>query len=287
MENISDFGHWQIDLVGEFDPADWVGFIYRIAHKGTGRAYIGKKSFSFKKTRQKNKKKRSIRVESDWKDYCSSCDPLKTDIETLGKDAFEFQILVLCSGKSELTYLEEAIQYGCDILHATLPDGTKAYYNRTIGYKHFAGVEKQSLQSRQKTSEALRLYHEKNPGANVSTAATRQKISDTLKAFNDRLTSEERSASRLQNISPEERSALASHARQSLPHDVLVRGGVTAGNILKQEGRGVCGLSAEDRKKYSSMGGSIVGKLKWWTNGTDTIRASEAPSSEWKQGRKI
>ena len=138
-----DYGHWDIQAVGEFEPSDWFGFIYRIQHTGTGRAYIGKKIFTKKVWRQVNKKKKSHRAESDWRLYHSSSEELKTEIAQSESGQYCFVILRLCSGKAEWSYLEEQYQYTLNVLFARLPDGTKAYYNKTIGHRHFAGVEKQ------------------------------------------------------------------------------------------------------------------------------------------------
>ncbi|WP_425609277.1 hypothetical protein [Thalassobacterium maritimum] len=42
---MGDCGHWDITRVGQFDPTDYDGFIYRITD-AQGRHYIGKKSFT-------------------------------------------------------------------------------------------------------------------------------------------------------------------------------------------------------------------------------------------------
>lgn len=150
------YGHWQHHLVGEFDPTEWFGFIYLIVNKDTGKQYIGKKMFTSKKSFQVKKKKKSKRVESDWREYTSSSDDVKADIEALGKDHFDFMILWLCSGKAELTYMEEKYQYQYDVIFATLPNGDRQFYNKTLGHKFYAGVAKQYAQSRAKIDAQLR-----------------------------------------------------------------------------------------------------------------------------------
>lgn len=173
------YGHWCIDLVGEFDPADWFGFIYLILDTETTRCYLGKKQFRFKRSRQVAGRKRKLTVDSDWKDYTSSCIPLQDDIVAFGKDRFRFIILQLCSGKAELSYLEEQYQYGSRVITARLPDGTPRFYNRTIAHRHFSGVEKQSAESAQKLAPLLSAYHAA-PERRLQTESIRSEVSALL-----------------------------------------------------------------------------------------------------------
>jgi hypothetical protein len=71
-------------------PEGAVGYVYCITNLLTGRKYIGKKLFSFSKTTYKTvklkngtKKKKKIRskIDSDWLDYWSSSEELKTDVK--------------------------------------------------------------------------------------------------------------------------------------------------------------------------------------------------------------
>lgn len=116
-------------------PKDYIGFIYLITNKLSGRLYIGKKKFWNKSTKykvvtQKNgiKKKKKIRglVESDWKDYYGSSEELLKDVSILGKDNFVREILFLCSTESQLTYLEAREQFDRRVLESDL------YYNAWI-----------------------------------------------------------------------------------------------------------------------------------------------------------
>jgi hypothetical protein len=177
---VNDYGHWNIDLVGEFDPAEWFGFIYLIRDTETTRCYLGKKQFRFKRSRQVSGRKRKISVDSDWKDYTSSCIPLQDDIIAFGKSRFQFIILQLCSGKAELSYLEEQYQYGSRVITARLADGTPKFYNRTIAHRHFSGVEKQSAESAQKITASLMTYHN-TPERQAQTNAIRTEVSDILR----------------------------------------------------------------------------------------------------------
>lgn len=138
---MQNYGHWNINKVGEFDPEDFFGFIYEITETSTGKSYIGRKQLNTKTKKANN-----------WREYCSSSKDLIAYINEKGKDNFAFYILILCSGKSQLTYEEERVQFQNDVLRARLPNGEKKYFNKTIGYRNFNGVEKQTELSRQKTS---------------------------------------------------------------------------------------------------------------------------------------
>ena len=143
-----DAGHWNIDDVGEFNQSDFFGFIYRITQKSTGRSYLGKKFFKFK--RKKTLKNRSRTKESDWREYTSSSELLNELISEHGKDDFEFRILTLCTGRCMLTYSELEQQFKHDVLRARLPNGERAYLNNTIGHLNYSGIEKQTQEAYQK-----------------------------------------------------------------------------------------------------------------------------------------
>lgn len=134
------YGHWDTTQVYEFDPDDWFGFIYEIKNNNTGRRYIGRKQIHLKRNT----------IRDAWQTYTGSSAELNADIKMLGEGRFTFTILRLCSGKAELTYMEEKTQYERDVLFARLPNGERAYYNKTIGHRHFAGVEKHSEETRRK-----------------------------------------------------------------------------------------------------------------------------------------
>lgn len=154
-----DYGHWSIACVGEFDPTEWFGFIYLITNTVTGQKYIGKKQFQFAKRRQVKRRSVKMKVDSDWRTYTSSSVVVQQDIQTLGPDKFLFDIVQLCSGKAELSYLEEQFQYGAKILTSKLPNGTPEFYNRTVAHRHFAGVETQSAHSSARMNKLLVAYH--------------------------------------------------------------------------------------------------------------------------------
>jgi hypothetical protein len=105
---------------------DYIGFVYLIVNMLSGKKYIGKKLLKFKRTKQVKGKKKKTTIESDWKNYYSSSDELKQDVEKLGVHSFKREILRLCKTKSELSYYEAKHQFEKDVL---LSDG---WYNKWI-----------------------------------------------------------------------------------------------------------------------------------------------------------
>jgi hypothetical protein len=102
--------------VTDDDVLDYVGFVYSITNTQTGKSYIGKKLLKFSKTKQVKGKKKKIKVDSDWKTYYSSSEALKQDVELLGPENFQREILRLCSSKAECNYWELKYQIERDVL---------------------------------------------------------------------------------------------------------------------------------------------------------------------------
>jgi hypothetical protein len=107
-------------------PETAYGYVYLITNTITGRKYIGKKLFWFRKTKQVKGKKKRIKVESDWRDYWSSSEEVKKDVETLGVDNFIREILYICPNKGSCNYLEAREQMDRRVLE------TEDYYNGQI-----------------------------------------------------------------------------------------------------------------------------------------------------------
>ena len=116
-------------------PEDCVGFVYIITNTISGRMYVGKKLARFKTTRykihtQKNGKKvrKKIRgaVASDWQEYYGSSDQLNRDVESLGRDRFQREILYYCRSKAECNYIEAREQFTRKVLESD------QYYNGHI-----------------------------------------------------------------------------------------------------------------------------------------------------------
>jgi hypothetical protein len=250
-----DAGHWNIDAVGEFDPAEFFGFIYEIMELATGRMYIGRKKF-----RIKNQNKRQ-----QWQNYTGSCEPLNELIAEHGKDAFSFCIIRLCSGQCELTYSENEIQHARDVLRAKLPTGEKAYFNRAIGYKHYAGLEKQSEATRIKISRALlgntNCAGHQNSLGHKMTDESRRRISEGNKG-------------KVRTAEMRERYAAS---KRGIPKTVEHRQKLSEANIGKVR-------SDESKNKASET----LSRLKWWNNGVFQVRTEERPpGDEWLPGRLL
>jgi len=134
MTGVSDF------------PDETYGFVYRIVHMPTGKAYIGKKILQ-NTTKVKLTKKElaeyegvvgrrpSYRLavkESNWKTYWGSNKYLKELYETEPKENFERQILVCAPTKKLLTYYEVKYQMVYQVLEK--PD---EFFNDNILGKFF------------------------------------------------------------------------------------------------------------------------------------------------------
>jgi len=112
----------------DYNPEDYLGFVYKITNTTNSKFYIGKKFFWYNKKKKLTKKQLAeqtgpgrkptteiVKVESDWKTYWGSSKELLKDIKELGEDKFECIILKLCKNKKQLTYYEMHYQcvYGC------------------------------------------------------------------------------------------------------------------------------------------------------------------------------
>lgn len=75
------------------------------------------------------KKKKKIRVESDWKSYYGSNKELLQDVETYGKENFERIILRLCKTRGSCSYWEAYEQF---ISHAIPSD---EFYNTWLSVR--------------------------------------------------------------------------------------------------------------------------------------------------------
>lgn len=99
---------WMFEGKDFTDSTGYYGMVYCITHNETGKRYIGRKYFSKSKIQQKTKTKRKkkLRVESDWQSYYGSSADLLEDVSRYGKDAFTREIIRLCITRSETNYYE-------------------------------------------------------------------------------------------------------------------------------------------------------------------------------------
>ena len=113
-------------------PDEYEGFVYLITNTSNGQKYIGKKIAKFKTTKPPLKGKKNKRrgyKESDWKTYWGSSDRLNEDVAKLGEDNFTREILYLCKGRGEMSYIEAREQFDRRVLE------TDEYYNGIINVR--------------------------------------------------------------------------------------------------------------------------------------------------------
>ena len=116
----------------DFSPEVMYGFIYQITNTENDRKYIGKKFLWKKKTlpiTKSRKRRKKLLVESDWRTYCGSSKYLVEDIEKIGLNKFDREILYIGTMKGELAYIEAKLQFENEVL---LRDD---YYNGIINIR--------------------------------------------------------------------------------------------------------------------------------------------------------
>ena len=108
-------------------PDEYEGFVYLITNLTNNQKYIGKKLAKFKTTKPPLKGKKNKRrgyKESDWKTYYGSSDRLNADVAELGEKHFTREILYLCKGRGEMSYIEAREQFDRRVLE------TDEYYKQ-------------------------------------------------------------------------------------------------------------------------------------------------------------
>lgn len=153
-----DTGHWQ--YLGDFNPEDWFGFIYRIVDLTNNRHYLGKKQFQrhLRKTIVGKKNKKKVTKESDWKKYVSSSMHVQAAIVEKGKENFLFLIESLHKTKGSLTYAEVEAQINEDVLRAVLPSGERKYYNGMVANVKFIPPAESSDEALHKIGRTSRVF---------------------------------------------------------------------------------------------------------------------------------
>ena len=121
---------WQ--LPEDFNPDVVYGFVYLITNKMDQKKYVGKKFFWSQKTlpiTKKRKRRKRLKVESDWRTYWGSNKYLVEDVKNHGPENFTREILHLCKTKGECAYYEAKEQFDREVLL------TEEYYNGIISCK--------------------------------------------------------------------------------------------------------------------------------------------------------
>ena len=135
----------EISSLEDFPPYTY-GFIYRVLHEPTGKAYIGKKVLQFNRKAKLTKKDlalyegvkgrkpsfKRITKESDWKTYYGSNKALLELLETEPKENFKRTIIALANDKKHLTYLETKYLFIYEVL-----EKPEEFFNDNILGKFF------------------------------------------------------------------------------------------------------------------------------------------------------
>jgi len=128
LSHKTDLGHWSFDK--DFSIDDYYGFLYFVENKRSERLYIGRKNF---KVDSKRKRSKNHGKEHAWRNYTSSSEHLKKDINLLGKENFKFTIVELYRTRGGLNYCEAWAQMVLEVMTKHLPDGvTPRFYNRQV-----------------------------------------------------------------------------------------------------------------------------------------------------------
>ncbi len=110
----------------------YAAFVYIITNLEENKRYIGKKIFKSvrrKKVKGKTRKKK-VEKESDWKTYYGSNLVLLADVDRLGRDKFEREIVKLCKTRGTANYHEAKLQMQHEVLEN--PD---KFYNEWVMVK--------------------------------------------------------------------------------------------------------------------------------------------------------
>lgn len=92
------------------------GFVYILTNTLTGKQYIGKKLFWFKKIKTLKGKRKRYLAESDWRTYYGSSKSVSEDVKNQGEHTFTREIIRLCKNKGECSYYEAKEQFDRNVL---------------------------------------------------------------------------------------------------------------------------------------------------------------------------
>ena len=129
----------------EIDP-EYVGFVYQITDTETGQVYIGQKRLRKTKTlpiTKTRKRRQKSLVESDWRDYFSSSQTIKENVEAGLSGRYEREILRFGYSKGDLSYLETKLQFDLGVLLSD--EYLNGIINCRISKKHISERLKEEL----------------------------------------------------------------------------------------------------------------------------------------------
>lgn len=105
------------------------GYIYITTNSITGKFYIGKKNYTFRRRKKLTKKElaeittkgrkpkfKYVEKESDWREYLGSSKELLEDVKKYGKENFEVRMLKECQDSVNLTFWELYYQIAYQVL---------------------------------------------------------------------------------------------------------------------------------------------------------------------------
>ena len=117
------------------DIGDSFGFVYRITNLKNGRKYIGRKYFWSKRKPRittKNKSRRRVTSESDWKKYYGSSPELKDDVKKYRRGSFSREILSIHGSLGKVNFEETRQLFLNEVLSQKLTEEVPLYYNSNI-----------------------------------------------------------------------------------------------------------------------------------------------------------
>jgi len=124
------------------DPEQFIGFVYIIEDRTTGKAYVGRKNYWLARSKKGCKSRVNDKgspkwkpecwKESDWHNYKGSSKALLKHLTEHPDHEYTFEILAQVKSKGRLSYEECKAQWDRDVLCARLDDGSYKYLNGNI-----------------------------------------------------------------------------------------------------------------------------------------------------------
>ena len=115
------------DFFSKICDAGFLGFIYEITERETGKKYIGKKGLlrKYKRKLKGSSRNKITWKESDWRTYHGSS-PVLMERVASGSYTYDREILLFCRGKADMMYYEVKYQLDKNVVF------DENYYNQMI-----------------------------------------------------------------------------------------------------------------------------------------------------------